>query len=128
MTGRKWKNDKHRKLPGQPKCRCGAAYIFQKNGEWVHAPMEENTNCLAGMKCPKCKSLGPYTMSVHIQGTAEGRGRGDMRCPQCDNEMTQTNFSQQQREAEQRMGTFREALLQCPECGYFEFIDDFKGV
>lgn len=26
--------------------------------------MKKNTNCLAGMRCPKCKALEPFSISV----------------------------------------------------------------
>jgi hypothetical protein len=54
-----------------------------------------NTNCLAGMQCPSCKSDGPFKIAatalftIHDDGTGEFGdveydGGSYCECPQCD--------------------------------------------
>jgi hypothetical protein len=54
-----------------------------------------NTNCLTGMECPGCKSVGPFKIAatalfiIHDEGTGEfGELEYDdgsyCECPQCD--------------------------------------------
>ena len=37
-----------------------------------------NDNCLAGAKCPKCKSSGPFTLRIKCTAIVSDNGLGDI--------------------------------------------------
>jgi hypothetical protein len=58
---------------------------------------EPNTNCLAGMQCPRCKSLGPFTISctaifiltddgAECSGDIEYDGGSYCMCRECEHD------------------------------------------
>lgn len=82
-----------------------------------------NTNCLAGMQCPNCKSNGPFivevttTVLLHDDGTED---YGDkhwnessyMSCPECDHEGQAGEFYLSNQIAEKsEIQTFADAIL-----------------
>lgn len=69
---------------------------------------EPNTNCLAGMQCPKCKSLGPFSISATALftmnndgtdnfGSVEYDGESYCQCTQCDHDGIVHNFRTEDR-------------------------------
>ena len=64
----------------------------------------ENTNCLEGMKCPKCGSLGSYTIGVTATVRVSDNGTDE-----CGNiEWTDDSF------------------CECDDCGHCGIVKDFK--
>ncbi|NOG70464.1 hypothetical protein [Roseicella sp. DB1501] len=66
--------------------------------------MSVNTNCLEGMACPKCKSLGPFVIQVSTRMLIEDEGstgehddlewtdKSSCRCKACDHEGVLLDF------------------------------------
>jgi len=63
----------------------------------------ENTNCLAGMKCPKCGSLAPFNIQAFCMVTVFDNGTEDAE-----------NFDWDEN-----------SFCSCPKCGYSESIREF---
>jgi len=67
---------------------------------------DKNTNCLAGMHCPECKSPGPFKISATALFTITDDGTeefGDIEydggsyccCPACDHDGIVHDFTEQ---------------------------------
>lgn len=67
---------------------------------------EINTNCLAGMRCPFCGSLGPFTIEslisiivnddgVEEYGDAYWDGQSAIYCGKCDTQGTVNQFEEE---------------------------------
>src|ERR1039457_2680781 len=65
---------------------------------------KQNDNCLIGMQCPKCSSLGPFeidvitTLTVHDDGTGDANGaewedENRCQCSNCKHTATVADFS-----------------------------------
>jgi hypothetical protein len=63
----------------------------------------KNTNCLEGMACPECKSLGPFKIAVTSMATVTDDGTDEFediewddgsycRCIECENDGIVENF------------------------------------
>ncbi|MBE0626417.1 MAG: hypothetical protein IH606_16575 [Burkholderiales bacterium] len=64
-----------------------------------------NENCLEGMRCPQCKSFGPFLISADVLlsvsddgavlddfANMEWEDSNDCRCPACDHEGVVSDF------------------------------------
>lgn len=66
---------------------------------------EQNENCLDGMKCPKCKSLGPFLIEVKCIAVMTDEGEDDIR----DIDWEDTSF------------------CECDACSFNGTVKDFKS-
>jgi hypothetical protein len=66
-----------------------------------------NTNCLAGMRCPKCGDYGPFTIRTRVSVTVSDDGTSD---DGCDYEW------------------FPQDPCECEDCGHCATVADFTEV
>ena len=69
---------------------------------------QPNENCLAGMRCPKCKSYGPFRIAIaqiaimtddgvdEYDGDNEWQDDSYCGCLNCDHEATVKQFTQKE--------------------------------
>ena len=64
----------------------------------------ENTNCLAGMRCPKCRSLGAFVIAVTASATVYDDGTDDITDVEWEGE----------------------SGCVCKDCGHAATVNDFR--
>lgn len=63
-----------------------------------------NENCLSGMKCPKCSSEGPYSISVYAMAVVHDDGTDEVT----------------------DIGWDHDSACACRGCGFSGTVDDFE--